>query len=323
MHQRTPLERSLLAALTYYDVFDYPLRIEELWRWLFVDDPAERAAVAAAAPADVERMIARLAEGGAVERAGAYVTLPGRSRLVATREARRLIGEAKWRRAGRAAGALRILPFVRLIGVVNTLALDNARPSSDIDFLIVVERGRLWLTRLLVTAVVQALGLRRHGALIADRVCLSFYVSDGRLDLGSLRIEDDVHLTYWMAQFIPLYDRDGCLAAYRAANAWVDERLPNAWSGVPPAQLGDPAALRWFRAPATLVLRGRLGQVLEGWTRRLQQRRMARRRETRLGQPTTDVLATDDLLKFHERDRRASYRDAFRARWQAVEGATS
>jgi hypothetical protein len=33
-----PLEKAILSAICYYDVFDYPLTPEEIWRWLYVAD---------------------------------------------------------------------------------------------------------------------------------------------------------------------------------------------------------------------------------------------------------------------------------------------
>lgn len=317
--QTSPLPRSILAALAYYDVFDYPLRVEELWRWLYVVNPDDRDAVERATPADVEHALGVRGVNELIDRAGSFVTLRGRSSIVATRLERHAANECKWQRALLVGRRLRLVPFVQFVGVVNTLALDNARPESDIDLFIIARRRRLWLTRLLVTGLVQALGIRRHGVRVADRVCLSFYVSDAALDLKPLRlagVDDDVYLTYWTAQVVPLFDRGGAWAAFKHANRWVADRLPHGLVGTPSARLGSGLITPWLRAVPELLLTTPLGWLAEQAAKALQQLVMVGKDWRRRSATTTEVVVTDEVLKFHERDRRAAYRAAFYQRLQ-------
>lgn len=316
----SPLERSILASLAYFDVFDYPLRVEELWRWLYATDQADGEAVAAASPADVEQALASAQLAPFVERAGSYVSLAGRSAIVATRMERWVLSERKWRRARRIAGIVRWLPFVEFIGVVNTLAIDNARPESDIDFFIIVRQGRMWLTRLLVTALVHLLGVRRYGLRIADRVCLSFFISELQLNLESLSIDaDDPYLTYWITQVVPMFECVGAWQRFRDHNHWVTRHLPHGFSGSPVPWQTETFLVHTLRLLPELVLSSLLGRPLELAARWLQLKHMKGKTASRMLSGATDVMVNDEILKFHERDRRREYRQEFRARLASLQ----
>lgn len=315
--QLSAFEHSILAALAYHDVFDYPLRVEEIWQWLYVDRAGDAEDVVQLTPADVERSLGSQALSTLIDRAGSYVCLKSRSSIVGTRMERKVANERKWKRAQRVSSILRLVPFVRFIGVVNTLALDNARPESDIDLFIIVKRRRLWLTRALVTGLVHAMGVRRHADCVADSICLSFYVSDGAMNLERLKlpnVEDDTYLHYWIAQVVPLFSRDGCWQSFLSANTWVANRIPHGFHGVPVPYHDDSAIVKALRFVPELIGYSILGDIGEWLTRSVQYRHMLAKHGSRIHANSTDVVVTDEVLKFHEKDRRAEYRLEFRKR---------
>lgn len=313
-----PIERSVLACLAYFDVFDYPVTVAELWRWMYAE-PADVDRVRATSPREVELTVRKLERGGQLERTGEFVSLPARSWTVATRMSRKVASRRKWNRATLVARCLRFVPFVRFVGVVNTLALDNARPESDIDFFIVMRHGRLWLGRLLVTSLVHLLGIRRHGRKVANRICLSYYVSDRALSLASTRLGDgDPHLAYWVTQFVPLFDRGRTFERFRLANGWAAETLPHGFSVVPAPFLGDAFVPALLRSISEVLLGSLLGEPVEALARLVQKAKMQRRTIPAEFQGESSVIVTNDMLKFHERDRRRQYREAFRVRLGAV-----
>ena len=84
----------------------------------------------------------------------------------------------------KAAKILSYLPFIKSIAVVNSLAFFNCDKKSDIDFLIITERNKIWTARALSSVLMHILGLRRYGKKVAKRICLSFYISEEKLDLS-------------------------------------------------------------------------------------------------------------------------------------------
>ncbi len=315
--QLSSLEQSILAALAYHDVFAYPLTVEEIWKWLYVEFSWDINEVAKATPADVERALASPALSELVDRAGSYVSLKGRSMNVATRMERRIANERKWHRARFVSGMLRFVPFVQFIGVVNTLALDNARPESDIDLFIVVKRRRLWLTRAVVTGLVHLMGVRRHGSAVSDRVCLSFYVSERAMDLEQLShpaLERDEYLHYWITQVVPMFERNGCWQKFLAANLWVEEHVPHGFRGAPAPYHGDDTLVKIVRFIPEMIGYSVLGDIGEWLASDVQYDHMFAKQGSRIHDESTDVVVTDDILKFHEHDRRVEYHWAFKTR---------
>lgn len=306
----TPLQTAILRTLAYFDVADFPLTVAELWQWLY---PAagQRLSVTrdeVAAALDTPELRSR------TEQVGEHVVLRGRASLVETRRQRHEFGMKKWRRANSAAQFLEIVPYVKLVAVSNTLAYDNAKESSDIDYVIVTTPGHLWSVRMMVTGIVSMLGLRRHGDKIRDRICLSFYLTTDVMDFSKLLAgPDDAHRLFLTAQLVPLMDDDKTFEAYRRENAWVTERLPNAWSETAPSRLLKPnGAFRTIKAAFESAFHLGLGQTFEHFARNRQLEKMAKNTHSRAGEPTMDVIINDQMLKFHENDALATYNRRFR-----------
>jgi len=85
---------------------------------------------------------------------------------------------AKWRIAKRMIALISFVPYVRMVAVTGSLALNATHKGSDIDVLIVAKSGHIWTARAFISALMQAFGKRRYGQFIRDRICLNHYVSD-------------------------------------------------------------------------------------------------------------------------------------------------
>jgi hypothetical protein len=158
-------------------------------------------------------------------------------------------------------GVIARLPFVRMIAVTGSLAVDNAEAGDDVDYLIVTAPGRLWLTRTLVMAVV------RFAALRGVTLCPNYLISESALALP----QRDVYTARELAQMAPVtgfdtYDR------MLAANEWYTAFLPNV---APPAhgvESNDGRARSSGRAER--VLGARVFDKVEGWLMRRKAREL-------------------------------------------------
>lgn len=208
----------------------------------------------------------------------------------------------KWRRLRIAVRLIRWLPYVRLVAAANTLADRTATKESDIDVFIVTKHGRMYLTRTLITAVLHIFGLRRHGEKIANRVCLSFFVTDGALDLSAVAFEPyDIYLAYWVAELWPVLETPKTHQNLLAANAWAGRLVPgyDESDAHPSRSSGVARTLeRLFDSYFGDWLEQRLAAWQEARIRADQDRR----------DPDVLIVATDRMLKFHEKERRKAYR---------------
>jgi len=204
------LEQAIIQTLAYADVFDHPLTLAEIQRYL-IGLPASRLEVEAA-----------LQVQAGVQRSGDFYTLPGREALVEVRRCRNRIADFVWPEALRYGHSLSRLPFVRMVAVTGSLAVNNLDQGADIDYLIVTAPGRLWTCRALVVLMVHL--ARRRGITL----CPNYLVSENALVFP----DQSLYAARELVQMVPLAG----LPVYwqmRQRNLWSDRYLPNA-RGLPP-----------------------------------------------------------------------------------------
>src|SRR4051794_5891166 len=130
------LAHAILQTLHYADLFDFPMTLDEITRYLI----GRRAA-----PETVGRELAcNPALQAAVGLAQGYYYLAGRAGLIAVRRERDAVSAALWRRTRRYVRVLQWFPFVRMVAITGALAMDNVGEWIDIDLLIAAAPGRVW-----------------------------------------------------------------------------------------------------------------------------------------------------------------------------------
>jgi len=196
----------VLQALAYADVFDWPLSMDEVHRYLPVS--ATRPEVVAAI------WSAHLA--GRVEVRGDLVCLRNRDGLIARRHELEANAAALWPHAVRFGRIMSRLPGVRFVAVTGSLAVGAPAAGADVDLFLVTVDGRLWLTRALAIAVVRWARLRRVV------LCPNFIVTT-----SALRLDDrDAFTAHELMQLVPLHGPD-LYDELLASNGWYRDHLPN------------------------------------------------------------------------------------------------
>lgn len=269
------VETAVLQAVAYSDVFDYPLTAEQVHHYL----------VGVSAPAVAIRDLLgnqnALSEYLAHSRG--YHYLHGRDEIVATRLRRAEISARAWPVARRYGRIISRLPFIRMVAVSGALTMDNMEAGTDIDLFIVTEPGRLWTSRAMVVAVVQAAARNGHV------ICPNYFLSRRCLALG----RRNLFTAHELAQMVPVHGLDVYHGMCRI-NSWAFRFLPNAFPpGVTeagPDSFGAPAPSdrclgRWRlpRAAAEKALTTPAGNWLERWEMGRKVRKFTRQPATRHG----------------------------------------
>ncbi|MCK4860116.1 MAG: nucleotidyltransferase domain-containing protein, partial [Candidatus Omnitrophica bacterium] len=155
------------------------------------------------------------------EKNGFYF-LKNRTEVIRTRIDRQKIADQKWKKAKKIIRRLQIVPYVRMVAVSGSLALNNTQEESDIDVLIVVRAGRIWLARFFVTTFLQLIGKRRHKNFTKDRICLNHYITDKSLDIKFRSLYNAQ--TY--AHMIPVLEIEkNIYEKFQKVNRWVKDYL--------------------------------------------------------------------------------------------------
>lgn len=267
------MESAILRTVLYADIFDYPLTLHELYLYL-IGRKAESVAEIAELLATSQRLREALCQ-----RDG-YVVLHHRANLVETRRQREAHAARLMREARRYGQWLSKLPFVRMVAVTGAVAMANpTHEHDDIDYMLIVQPGRVWLARALAVALVHL--ARMHGV----ELCPNYVLAADRLP----QTRTDLYVAHELAQMLPLYGYDQYRALI-AANAWMNEFLPNCTAHTCTTE-DMPSRVK---AIAEALLSGRLGALLDG----LEYRRRARRFQ-RQASSTGAALISPQAVKGH------------------------
>ncbi len=311
------LQQSILSTLAYFDVFDYPLTAEELYRALHALDADTMAVLSTGTFDQVLIQLQDLVENGRIEMKDSMFFLPGRIQTVVTRQLAIPTIEKKLRIARRAVRLIRWIPFVYGVWVCNTLASGTVKDESDIDVFIIIKEGRMWSTRFLITIVLSVFRLRRTQTRVANKICLSYYITTNHLNLHDVVIDQrDIYTWYWIDQLVPVYDRDNIYDCFQKNNQWVKSVVPHALQPVRLAsryRVNDGVISKRVRSFLERLFGKMLGDWIEGMMRWLQQVVMERSIPGTRPYPTS-VVVSDTMLKFHENDRRGFFRSEWEKR---------
>lgn len=304
------LEKNILATLAWFDIYKYPLTWFEVWQYLWrLENIVETT------PVLVYQSLKKLESQGKIKQVNGYWQLNDSADLLPERQIKFINSIKKRQLAKRGAWLVSRMPFVEMVGLGNTLAFDNASADSDIDLLIVIKPGRMFIARFIITAVTQVLGWRRHHKKINNRLCLSFYLTSDNLNFETLAYEQDPYMVYWLATLQVMYDSNSVYYNLLQKNIWLDKYLIN-WRQIKLNQIKtgtsiDKSAIKKDIFSNTL-------DVLEEIFKWFQIVKIKSHKKTRLGDGTKAVLVSDKILKFHESDARPILAEKMRQRLESV-----
>lgn len=245
------LERAILLTVLYADLFDYPLSEDEVYRQL-AGRTAERAVF--------EHALHTLV-GPYLSCTRGYVVWKGREQLVSMREHRQQAAPALWQIAARYARWLAWVPFVRMVAVSGSLAVENAEAHGDIDLFCITDARRLWIARLFIVPLSKL--TRLFNTTFPLYLCPNYILA-----LNALTVSHrNLFTAHEVTQAVPLWGN----AAYQRflnANHWVTDLLPHSRVSDRLHHLSEPSR-PWLTRWTERLLHGRTGDALNRWMHRL------------------------------------------------------
>lgn len=204
-----PLQAQILRTLLYYDIWQYPLTARELYTFL----PAN--------PMTFDEFEMKLRADGPgnhvlVEQEHYFVR--GRPPdIVDQRKRRERHARLLWHAAHVSMQIIKRFPFVRGICVSGDLSKNATTRESDVDFFIITEPNRLWITRTLLI-------LFKKTFLFNSKkfFCLNYFVTFDHLTLD----ERNIYAATEVAHLKPLYN-SRLFTEYLGANKWITDFFPN------------------------------------------------------------------------------------------------
>ena len=230
--QDSRIYKAIIRTLSYSDVFDYPLKKHELWKFLNIRTQVNKNSF--------NKALNQMIRARKIEAKNRHLFLIGRKKIVFERLKRERISIGKLEAAKKAANILSFIPTIKLIGISGSLSLKNAQIIDDIDFFIITTHKSLWITRFFVNVLLLLTGYKRsiHDLHGMNLVCPNLFLSEDNLLLSRLR--RNLFSAREIAQLYLLLDRDSMYKKFLSANFWVKNYLANVKIPKSPAKR-DPA----------------------------------------------------------------------------------
>lgn len=202
------VKHDILAALAYFDIFNYPLTQTEVYLFLPNRCPYK----------EFRTAVRHLTNESLIYQLDEFYTLQNNYALVE----RRRQGNAKAKQlihtAGKVAHLLSYFPFVKGIAVSGSLSKNFADEKSDIDLFIVTAPNRLWLARTLMHGFKKLTFLIRKQHLF----CMNYYIDEQMLQIK----EKNIYTATEIATLLPLRGIN-IFQHFYAHNNWSKKYLPN------------------------------------------------------------------------------------------------
>jgi predicted nucleotidyltransferase len=278
------IKRNILAALAYFDMFDYPLTYSEIF--LFLENKYRQSEFSEALNSLVfNKMIFQFDK---------YYSLKNDYGLIARRnkgneKAAELIKKAK------EVGRLLIkFPYVRGVGISGSLSKNFADNKSDIDLFIITDKNRLWVARSFMHCFKKLTFLvnKQH------HYCMNYYIDEEQLQI----VEKNIYTAIEVGTLIPL-EGDTVFERFYAANSWTRDLLPNKNLRLASAK---PLRKYFLKSLVETLLNNRVGEWLDNmlmkftdgrWNKKTQMKKL-NMRGTVMGMAASKHCAKPDPVNF-------------------------
>ncbi len=204
----TSVASDAVKALLYFDIFNYPLKLDEIRQSSQLNGTSDEALV---------NELKALEEQGCLYRFGAYYAMQNDAALVQKRELGNVRADQLMRKAYKMSRFIARFPYVRGVLLSGSISKGYIDDDGDIDYFIITEPGRLWLARTCLIAFkkIFLFNSRKY-------FCVNYFVDTNHLDIE----EKNLFTAMELVTLMPTYGKDYYEQFYHC-NQWAKAYYPN------------------------------------------------------------------------------------------------
>jgi len=254
MRQKNPptLESAIQDVVNYFNYFSYPPTMQEIYTFLSIKTSKAKL------KSEIEAMIDRnrlkelkdpkilntklvlskverylIPFGFAQGELDTKNTIPPYRIRVKQIEEKRTIAKAKQECCRQYIEILKKLPFVQLVGLSGSCAMEYCEEKDDIDLFIITSKKRMWTARFVAVVVATFLGVRRNrGSDSApDKVCLNLFFDEH--DMLVPKHKQNLYTAHEVLQMKPLFAKGDIYERFLKVNEWIYHYFPNSSHDIP------------------------------------------------------------------------------------------
>lgn len=199
---------SIVNTVLYYDVFNYPLKAQEVFQFLRTNHTT---------PLHIEEELKFLADKGLLFQFGEFFSAQNNETLIPRRLKGNREAEIYLAIARKKAKLIACFPFVRAVLASGSLSKGYMDENSDLDFFIITHPGRLWIARTLLVLYKRIFLFGSH-----KYFCVNYFIDSDHLELE----EKNLFTATELATVIPLQGMD-MYQKLLQQNDWLLGFFPN------------------------------------------------------------------------------------------------
>jgi predicted nucleotidyltransferase len=265
------VKRQILATLSYFDLFDYPLTQTEIVQFSKTTYDQEEFTTA----------LHNLTMESWVYRFDEFYLIREDYSLVMRRRKGNLRAKAMLKTAEKIAAFLSSFPFVKGIAVSGSLSKNFADEQSDIDFFVITEKNKLWLARTFMHIFKKVAFLFNK----EDMFCMNYFVDEHMLQIK----EKNIYTATEVSTLLPLRGITIFQDFFRE-NSWSRNFLPNHSLRISYVQQSKNPI---FKRLVELIFRNSIGGLIDYLLMKISLYRWNRKTKARKLNKKGTVLALD------------------------------
>lgn len=204
----TKVEQSIVNTLLYFDVFNYPLKREEVFENCSINLTEQ----------EFNNSLDQLVENKNIQQQNGFYFVNGiNQKAIEKRIKANALAERKLKEAYGYSKRIAKFPFVKGVCISGGLSKKYYDEKSDIDYFIVTKANRLWLCRTFFTLYYKTLPKKKR-----EYFCLNYYISESDLKIP----DENYFVAMELAHLIPTVNYQS-YQAILTNNVWYKNHLPN------------------------------------------------------------------------------------------------
>jgi hypothetical protein len=228
-------------------MFDYPLKKRELF--VFLQHEADSH--------EFDNTIEFLLNESVIFRLHDLYSLHNNFSLVERRFKGNELAESMLKKAQAGAKLLSKFPYVKAVTISGSLSKNFADETTDIDYFIITEKNRMWVSRSFLHLFKKLTFLFNKQHLY----CMNYFVDEAQLEI----VEKNIFTATEIATLIPLYGSE-TIEKFYGANSWTQQLLPNHYLRVSSAK---QIKSNWIRFIIEKMLNNAVGNLLDTFLMKL------------------------------------------------------
>jgi len=204
------LRKNILKTLLYYDIFSHPLRSDEVFTFLPQNSVSKD---------NISQVLKTLASdpGSPLAEKNGYYYIKPKETSIDSRIAKEKHSRKMWRYARLVTHIIKRFPFIRAAMVTGSLSKNSSDSSSDLDFMVITAKNRLWIARTMLMLFKKIFLFNSY-----KFFCINYYISEDFLEIENRNIFTATEIVTIKSTY-----NSGLLEEFLRANKWVQEYFPN------------------------------------------------------------------------------------------------